>query len=181
MNLLLATFPRITGYSLSFSNFLQFSLSHHCNHKNLSTCYSSIKLTTFYRPSLRYPNKSTRSNITKRLRQKRYHPATPYQGVPVRLHTGHSSFLMKLKMLHAYFPGIGFYESKPSQGILDNFLLSSSLLTCLGTGHQVSLLFDNRNSMLLHWSWASVTSKLNVSHNNFSHLNITELLRNSSG
>lgn len=29
--------------------------------------------------------------------------------------------------------------------------------------------------MLLHWSWTSVASKLNVSHNNFSHLKIDPL------
>ena len=46
---------------------------------------------------------------------------------------------------------------------------------CLGTDRQVILLFDNRNSMLLHWSWVSITSKLNVSHNNYSHLTSLKL------
>lgn len=52
---------------------------------------------------------------------------------------------------------------------------SLRILTSLGTSHQVSLGFDDGDSILLDWCGSSVTGQRDIPHYNLSHIHILEL------
>lgn len=52
---------------------------------------------------------------------------------------------------------------------------SLRILTSLGTSHQISLAFDDGDSILLDWCGSSVAAQCNIPHYNLSHIHILEL------